>query len=66
MHTSTTLIQFKMLSILGAPPKRIVRRPKMRKLYAKYFRAVDADFSLNLRKSPFSLELIQTEASSQD
>lgn len=33
----------------------------MHKLYAEYFTAVEADFALNIRKTPISLQQIKAE-----
>jgi len=39
-------------------------KPKMHKVYGALFTAVEADFQLKIRKSPFTLERISDEASS--
>ena len=36
-------------------------KPKMHKLYSALFTAVEADFCLNIRKSPFSLEQLRDQ-----
>ncbi len=39
-------------------------KPKMHKLYSALYTAVEADFQLKIRKTPFTLERISDEASS--
>ena len=39
-------------------------KPKMHKLYSTLYTAVEADFQLKIRKTPFTLERISDEASS--
>ena len=39
-------------------------KPKMHKLYSALYTAVEADFQLKIRKTPFTLERICDEASS--